>query len=95
MNYQNQYQQPQQPLVPKKADWEIAIDKMAAHNIQFKEETRNNQRNTKASIKNLEVHIGQIAQQLAGSQALGSLPSATMTNLREHNNVSVVVTRSG
>ncbi|XP_050896621.1 uncharacterized protein LOC127103400 [Lathyrus oleraceus] len=40
--------------------------------------------------------MGQIAQQLASSsQAQGALPSATLTNPREHNNVSVVTTRSG
>ncbi|XP_050890323.1 uncharacterized protein LOC127095713 [Lathyrus oleraceus] len=40
--------------------------------------------------------MGQIAQQLASSyQAQGALPSATVTNPREHNNVSMVTTRSG
>lgn len=40
--------------------------------------------------------MGQIAQQLAsGSQPQGALPSATLTNPREHNNISVVTTRSG
>ncbi|XP_050877457.1 uncharacterized protein LOC127081219 [Lathyrus oleraceus] len=69
---------------------------MAAHNVQFQEETRNNQKNTTASIKNVEVEMGQIAQQLASSsQAQGALPSSTMTNPREHNNVSTVTTRSG
>ncbi|XP_050897159.1 uncharacterized protein LOC127103978 [Lathyrus oleraceus] len=64
--------------------------------VQFQEETRNNQKNTTASIKNLEVQMGQIARQLASSsQAQGALPSATVTNPREHNNVSTVTTRSG
>ncbi|XP_050919033.1 uncharacterized protein LOC127136530 [Lathyrus oleraceus] len=68
---------------------------MTTHNIQFQEETRNNKKNTTASIKNLEVQMGQIAQQLASSsQVQGALPSATVTNPREHNNVSVVTTRS-
>jgi hypothetical protein len=40
--------------------------------------------------------MGQTAQQLASSsQAQGALPSATVTNPREHSNVSVVTTRSG
>ena len=40
--------------------------------------------------------MGQIAQQLASSsQAQGALPSATVTNPREHNNMSAVTTRSG
>ncbi|XP_050895658.1 uncharacterized protein LOC127102321 [Lathyrus oleraceus] len=68
---------------------------MAAHNVQFQEETRNNQKNTTSSIKNLEVQMGQIAKQLASSsQAQGALPSATVKNPRKHNNVSVVTTRS-
>ncbi|XP_050895560.1 uncharacterized protein LOC127102202 [Lathyrus oleraceus] len=68
---------------------------MAAQSSQFQEETRSNLRNTGASVKNLEMQMSQIAQQLAGSQAPGALPSATITNPREHNNVSVVTTRSG
>ncbi|XP_050916314.1 uncharacterized protein LOC127131436 [Lathyrus oleraceus] len=40
--------------------------------------------------------MGQIAQQLAlSSQAQGALPSPTVTNPRERNNVSVVTTRNG
>ncbi|XP_050909504.1 uncharacterized protein LOC127123318 [Lathyrus oleraceus] len=68
---------------------------MAAQSSQFQEETRSNLRNTGASIKNLEVQMSQIAQQLAGSQTPGALSSVTVTNTREHNNVSAVTTRSG
>ena len=39
--------------------------------------------------------MSQIAQQLAGSQTPGALPSVTVTNPREHSNVSAVTTRSG
>ncbi|XP_050897999.1 uncharacterized protein LOC127104902 [Lathyrus oleraceus] len=92
--YPNQYQQ-QQQHVPKKADWEIAIEKMAAHNIQFQDETRNNHKNTTASIKNLEVQMGQIAQQLANAQAPGGLPSSTVINPRDNQGVKAVVTRRG
>ncbi|XP_050896704.1 uncharacterized protein LOC127103496 [Lathyrus oleraceus] len=68
---------------------------MSAPNVQYQEETRNNKKKTAASIKNLEVQMGQIAQHLASSsQAQVALPSATVTNPREHNNVSVVTTRS-
>ena len=89
--YQNQYQQ-QQQQVPKKADWEIAIEKMAAQNMQFEEETRNNQKNTTASLRNLEVQLGQIAQQLASSRTPGSLPSETVQNPRGQENVNTVTT---
>lgn len=68
---------------------------MATQNSQFQEETSNNQRNITSSINNLEVQMGQIVQQITGSQAQGSLPSATVKNPQEHNNVSVVITRSG
>lgn len=39
--------------------------------------------------------MGKIAQQIAGTRAQRSLPSATVTNPREYNNVSVVTLRSG
>ncbi|XP_050909287.1 uncharacterized protein LOC127123070 [Lathyrus oleraceus] len=69
---------------------------MAAHHVQFQEETRNYQKNTTASIKYLEVQMGQIAQQLASSsQTQGALPIANVPNPREHHNVSDVTTRSG
>ncbi|XP_050875745.1 uncharacterized protein LOC127079407 [Lathyrus oleraceus] len=94
--YQTQYQQQQQQHALKKADWEISIERMAVHNVQFQEETRNNQKNTTPSIKNLEVQMSQIAQQLAlSSQAQGALSSATVTNPREHNNMSMVTTQNG
>lgn len=67
---------------------------MAAQNSQFQEETRNNHRNITASIKNLEVQIGQIALQIASSRVPGSLSSETIQNPRNHENVNVVTTRS-
>ncbi|KAI5412857.1 hypothetical protein KIW84_057473 [Lathyrus oleraceus] len=69
---------------------------MAAHNIQFQEETRNNQKNTTTSIKNLEIQMGQIAQQLASnSQVPGTLPSGTVVNPRDQSHIKAVVTRKG
>ncbi|XP_058768708.1 uncharacterized protein LOC131642482 [Vicia villosa] len=96
--YQQQYQQPQQQFQQqeqRKADWEIAIEKMAAQSSQFQEETRSNFRNTGASIKNLEIQMSQIAQQLVSPQQPGALPSATIPNPKDHNNVSAIITRSG
>ncbi|XP_050919174.1 uncharacterized protein LOC127136685 [Lathyrus oleraceus] len=95
---QQPYQQPQQQFqqqVPRKVDWEIAIEKMAVQSSQFQEETRSNLKNTGASIKNLEIQMSQIAQQLAGSQQQGVLPSSTVTNPRENNHVNAVTTRNG
>ena len=65
---------------------------MAAQNGQFEEETRNNQKHTAASLKNLEVQLGQIAQQLASSRTPGSLPSETVQNPRGQENVNTVTT---
>ncbi|XP_058764431.1 uncharacterized protein LOC131637882 [Vicia villosa] len=39
--------------------------------------------------------MSQIAQQLASPQQQGALPSTTVTNPKDHNNVSAIVTRSG
>ncbi|XP_050908560.1 uncharacterized protein LOC127122233 [Lathyrus oleraceus] len=66
---------------------------LKVHN--FKKKLEVNLRNTGASIKNLEVQMSQIAQQLTDSQTPSALPSVTVTNPREHNNVSAVTTRSG
>ena len=66
---------------------------MAAQNRQFEEETRNNQKNTTASLKNLEVQLGQIAQQLASSRTPGSLPSETVQNPRNQENINTVTTK--
>ncbi|XP_058759421.1 uncharacterized protein LOC131632708 [Vicia villosa] len=68
---------------------------MAAQSSRFQEETRSNFRNLGASIKNLEIQMSQIAQQLAGPQQPGALPSVTVTNPKDHNNVSAIVTRNG
>ncbi|XP_058759522.1 uncharacterized protein LOC131632813 [Vicia villosa] len=96
--YQQPYQQPQQQFQQqgqRKADWEIAIEKMAAQSSQFQEETRSNFRNTGASIKILEIQMSQIAQQLASPQQPGTIPSSTIPNPKDHNNVSAIITRSG
>ncbi|KAI5397321.1 hypothetical protein KIW84_063221 [Lathyrus oleraceus] len=66
---------------------------MAAQNRKFEEETRNNQKNTTASLKNLEVQLGQIAQQLASSRTPGSLPSEIVQNPRGQENVSTVTAK--
>ncbi|XP_058784400.1 uncharacterized protein LOC131659192 [Vicia villosa] len=92
--FQSQAPQQLQQQVLKKAEWEIAIEKMAAQNSQFQEETRSNLRNTGASIKNLEIQVSQIAQQMTNTQPQGALPSATVTNPRDNNHVNAVITRS-
>ena len=75
----------QQQQAPDKAEWEVDIEKMSAHTSQFQEETRSNHRNTTAAIQNLEVQMGQIAQQV-DLQVQG--------NQKSHENVNAVTTRS-
>ncbi|XP_058726484.1 uncharacterized protein LOC131597836 [Vicia villosa] len=48
-----------------------------------------------ASIKNIEIQMSQIVQQMVNPQQPGALPSATVTNPKDHNNVSAISTRSG
>ncbi|XP_058786890.1 uncharacterized protein LOC131661376 [Vicia villosa] len=67
---------------------------MVAHNSQFQEETRSTLRNTGSSIKNLEIQMSQIAQQMTNTQPQGALPSTTVTNPRDNNHVNAVTTRS-
>src|SRR4051812_38266555 len=83
----------QQQQGPQKAEWEVAIERLAGQCSQFQEETRNNHRNTTASIKNLEVQVGQIAQHLT-LQTQGALPSATMKNPKDQEKINAVTTRS-
>lgn len=62
MQYQNQQQFQQKQLVPKKEDWEIALENIASPNSQIQEKIRNNIKNTITYIKNLEVQLVEIAQ---------------------------------
>src|SRR3954467_9886016 len=94
--YQQQFQHhPQQfqQQVPTKEEWEIALEKVATQNSQFQEETRANLRNTTASIKNLEVQIGQIAQHLT-LQAQGNFPNETVKDQKNLEKINAVTTRS-
>src|SRR3954465_2521427 len=86
-------QQQQQQQGPQKAEWEVAIERLAGQCSQFQEETRNNHRNTTASIKNLEVQVGQIAQHIT-LQAQGNFPSATVKNPKDQEKINAVTTRS-
>ncbi|XP_058775235.1 uncharacterized protein LOC131649491 [Vicia villosa] len=83
----------QQQQAPQKAEWEVDIEKMATYNSQFQEETRKNHKNTTASIRNLAVQVGQIAQYLS-LQAQSTLLSSTVINPKNQENVNAVITRS-
>nr|KYP55784.1 hypothetical protein KK1_002009 [Cajanus cajan] len=59
---------------------------------QFMQVSMNNQKNTEASIKNLEVQVGQLAKQLA-DMSKGPFSSNTKTNPKEY--CQAITTRSG
>ncbi|XP_020225266.1 uncharacterized protein LOC109807150 [Cajanus cajan] len=59
---------------------------------QFMQVSMNNQKNTEASIKNLEVQVGQLAKQLADMSG-GPFSANTMTNPKEY--CQAITTRSG
>ena len=67
---------------------EDLVKTLSTNTIQFQQET-------KASIKNLEAQIGQMASTLSQIQARdsGKLPSQTIVNPRE--NVNAITLRSG
>lgn len=86
---------------PKKADWEIAIEKLATQTSSFMEETRAGfktqeacSRNQEASIRNLETQVGQLAKQIA-QRPPGSLPSDTIPNPKGNETANAITTRSG
>src|SRR4051812_10377397 len=78
-----------QQQIPQKAEWEVAVERVAGQCSLFQEETRNNHRNTTASIKNLEVQVGQIAQHLT-IRAQGNFPSATVKNPKDQEKINAV-----
>ena len=57
--------QPPSPLQEKKADWEIAIEKLTQLNAIIMEETRANFKNQEARLQNVEVQIAQISKQIS------------------------------
>nr|KYP54057.1 hypothetical protein KK1_000223 [Cajanus cajan] len=59
---------------------------------QLMQVSMNNQKNTEASIKNLEVQVGQLAKQLA-DMSRGPFSVNTKTNPKEH--CKAITTRSG
>nr|KYP35333.1 hypothetical protein KK1_043639 [Cajanus cajan] len=59
---------------------------------QFMQVSMNNQKNTEASIKNLEVQVGQLAKQLA-DMSKGPFSANTKTNPKEY--CQAITTRSG
>src|SRR3954465_7457696 len=92
-NHPNFAWKDQQQQGTQKAEWEVAIERLVGQCSQFQEETRNNHRNTSASIKNLEVQVGQMAQHLT-LHAQGTLPSSTVKNPKDQEKINVVTTRS-
>ncbi|XP_061371264.1 uncharacterized protein LOC133313865, partial [Gastrolobium bilobum] len=80
----------QQDQPNQKAAWEVAFEKMAQSQTNFAEETRASFKNQEASIKNLEIQIGQLAKQMA-ERPPGTFPSNTIINPKEQCNA--IITR--
>ncbi|XP_020208550.1 uncharacterized protein LOC109793496 [Cajanus cajan] len=68
------------------------INKLEETLNQFMQVSMNNQKNTEASIKNLEVQVGQLAKQLADMSG-GPFSANTETNPKEY--CQAITTRSG
>nr|KYP62438.1 hypothetical protein KK1_016971 [Cajanus cajan] len=82
-------QQQQQPAYPSMHE---RTSKLEDTLNQFMHVSMNNQKNTEASIKNLEVQVGQLAKQLADMSG-GPFSANTKTNPKEH--CKAITTRSG
>ncbi|XP_061374281.1 uncharacterized protein LOC133316540 [Gastrolobium bilobum] len=74
----------------QKEAWEIAFEKMSQAQTSFVEETRTSLKNQEASIKNLEIHIGQLAKQMA-ERPPGTFPSNTIINPKEQCNAIITM----
>ncbi|XP_061350561.1 uncharacterized protein LOC133295722 [Gastrolobium bilobum] len=78
---------PVQPDTPQQSANAFREDTYA-----FMQETRSTHQNQEASIRNLEIQIGQLSKQFS-ERAPGTFPSNTVVNPREHCNA--ITTRSG
>ncbi|KAH9671114.1 hypothetical protein KPL70_017227 [Citrus sinensis] len=76
----------------KKSNLKGALTQLTTNMSQFMTKTETTFQNQSASIQNLEVQVGQIAN-LLSSRQYGSLPSNTETNSKEQ--VNVIILRSG
>ena len=92
-----------EPPPQKKVDLEQALAQMLTLHTAFMNETKENMQhsatqlnNQAAQLRNLEVHMGQMANLLAERQ-LGSLPSNSEVNPRREGNehVKAITLRSG
>ncbi|XP_020208527.1 uncharacterized protein LOC109793466 [Cajanus cajan] len=84
-----QQQQQHQPVYPSMHE---RTSKLEDTLNQFMQVSMKNQKNIEASIKNLEVQVGQLAKQLADMSG-GPFSTNTKTNLKEH--CKAITTRSG
>ncbi|KAJ4717074.1 Retrotransposon gag protein [Melia azedarach] len=76
----------------KKVNLEEALTQLTVNTSKFMTRTKTTFQNQAASIRNLEVQVGQLASMMTERQQ-GSLPSNTETNPREH--VNAITLRSG
>ena len=68
---------------------------LATNTLQFQQERKQFQQETRANIQSLENHMGQMATTIGQLevQSSGKLPSQTIVNPRE--NASAIILRSG
>jgi hypothetical protein len=76
----------------EKSKLEEAMTQLANNTSRFMTETNTNLQNQAASIQNLEVQVGQLANMLTGRQQ-GNLPSTTEINPKEQ--CKAITLRSG
>nr|KYP63753.1 hypothetical protein KK1_018335 [Cajanus cajan] len=79
----SQRQPPQKPYQNQSAYQPDRLSKMEDALTQFMQVSTTNQKNTEASIRNLEVQIGQLAKQLADQQSK-NFSANTQVNPKEH-----------
>ncbi|XP_020215415.1 uncharacterized protein LOC109799279 [Cajanus cajan] len=85
----SQQQQQHQPVYPSMHERTSKLDETLN---QFMQVSMNNQKNTEASINNLEVQVGQLAKQLADMSG-GPFSANSKTNPKEY--CQAITTRSG
>ena len=74
---------------------EDIVKSLATNTLQFQQERKQFQQETRANIQSLENHMGQMATTIGQLevQSSGKLPSQTIVNPRE--NASAIILRSG
>lgn len=85
-----QVPQNQKQFIQKKANWDIALEKVPSQNSELQEEMMNNlKKHYNIYKKNIEVQVGQITHQIS-QQVQGNPSSNTISNPKNNESVNVV-----